>query len=409
MFDLLQGFRIIEGSAFVAAPLGGMTLAQMGADVIRFDALDGGLDYHRWPITKDGRSLYWAGLNKGKRSIRVDLRSAAGRELIHGLLRQPGAGGGILLTNFPARGWLDYETLKAQTRPDLVMVNILGNSDGGSAVDYTINCAMGLPYVTGPASEQAPVNHVLPAWDALTGLAAALAVLAAVRCREHSGAGQLVRVSLADVALWMLGNLGHISEVQINDVDRKASGNDLFGAFGRDFPTKDGRRVMLVAITRQQWKAVAAASGMDGEFRDLEKRLNVDLEQEGDRYRARAEIAALLEPWIANQTLAELAARLSAAGVCWGPYQSFRELVETDPRCSENNPLFRNLEQPGIGSYLVPGLPISFGALDRKPPRRAPALGEHTDEVLREVLELDEATIRGLHTSSIVAGPGNEP
>ena len=79
MVKLLQGLRVVEGTAFVAAPLAGMTLAQMGADVIRFDRIGGGLDHHRWPVTEDNRSLFWAGLNKGKRSIAVDFRPRAAR------------------------------------------------------------------------------------------------------------------------------------------------------------------------------------------------------------------------------------------------------------------------------------------------------------------------------------------
>src|SRR6202161_2103402 len=81
----LHGLRVIEGSAFVAAPLGGMTLAQLGAEVIRFDQIGGGLDHRRWPVTADGESLFWAGLNKGKRSIELDLRSDRGRELASAL------------------------------------------------------------------------------------------------------------------------------------------------------------------------------------------------------------------------------------------------------------------------------------------------------------------------------------
>ena len=79
MPGILDGLRVIEGSAYVAAPLGGMTLAQLGADVIRFDQIGGGLDRNRWPVTDDGQSLFWAGLNKGKRSIQVDLRSDRGQ------------------------------------------------------------------------------------------------------------------------------------------------------------------------------------------------------------------------------------------------------------------------------------------------------------------------------------------
>ena len=78
MTGILAGMRVVEGSAFVAAPLGGMTLAQLGADVIRFDPIGGGLDYNRWPITDEGKSLFWPGLNKGKRSIQIDLGTGAG-------------------------------------------------------------------------------------------------------------------------------------------------------------------------------------------------------------------------------------------------------------------------------------------------------------------------------------------
>ncbi|MBC7938434.1 MAG: CoA transferase, partial [Chitinophagaceae bacterium] len=102
MKGILQGLRVVEGSAFVAAPLGGMTLAQLGADVIRFDPIGGGLDHRRWPVTADGRSLFWAGLNKGKRSIAVDIRKPRGQELLTQIICAPGADAGLFSTNFPA-------------------------------------------------------------------------------------------------------------------------------------------------------------------------------------------------------------------------------------------------------------------------------------------------------------------
>src|SRR5689334_1743419 len=121
---LLAGLRVIEGSAFVAAPSGGMTLAQLGADVIRFDQIGGGIDYQRWPLTADGASLYWAGLNKGKRSLAIDLRSARGRELLTELITAPGPDNGVFLTNFPAAGWMAYEQLRSR-RADLIMLHVL--------------------------------------------------------------------------------------------------------------------------------------------------------------------------------------------------------------------------------------------------------------------------------------------
>src|SRR5919106_126018 len=212
---ILSGMRVVEGSAFVAAPLGGMTLAQLGADVIRFDPIGGGLDARRWPITADGQSLFWAGMNKGKRSVAVDLRSAQGRELLTDLITAPVKDAGLFLTNFPAAGWLDYDRL-AQRRADLVMVNIVGNHDGSSAVDYTVNPATGFPWATGPRNLSVPFNHLLPAWDAITGMMATASLLAAERHRSRSGEGQCVQLALSDVAFWMVANLGKIAEVQIN-------------------------------------------------------------------------------------------------------------------------------------------------------------------------------------------------
>ena len=159
--------RVVEGSAFVAAPLGGLTLAQLGADVIRFDTIGGGLDYARWPVTDDDVSLYWNGLNKGKRSIAINLARPEGRELATALITAPGENAGLFLSNFPESGWLADARLRAR-RPDLVYVNIVGNPDETTAVDYTVNAASGIALATGPVGSSSPVNHALPAWDIAT-------------------------------------------------------------------------------------------------------------------------------------------------------------------------------------------------------------------------------------------------
>ncbi|MFO1128820.1 MAG: CoA transferase [Rhodospirillales bacterium] len=407
MNGILAGMRVVEGSAFVAAPLCGMTLAQQGADVIRFDPLSGGLDSRRWPLTAAGKSLYWVGLNKGKRSIAVDTRTPEGQELVTRLVAEPGDGGGIFLTNFPPVGWMSYERLKA-ARPDLIMLSLTGNPDGSSAVDYTVNCAIGLPFATGPAHGAKPVNpvnHVLPAWDCITGVSAAMAIIAADRHRRISGDGQLIKVSLADVAIAMVGNLGLIAEAQVNHQDHYSFGNYLFGAYGREFETRDDRYIYVVAITPRQWKALCSVTGTGEKMRLIEPLLDVDLTKEGDRFKARDAISAVLAPWFAARTLAEVAAAFDGTGVCWGPYQTFIQMVENDPRCSTANPMFAELDQPGIGRYLVPGSPLDFGAAPRETPRSAPILGQHTDEVLADVLKMGSAEIGRLRDRRIVAGP----
>lgn len=407
MNKILNGLRVIEGAAFVAAPLCGMTLAQQGADVIRFDPIQGGLDAHRWPVTASGKSLYWAGLNKGKRSIAVDTRTSEGREIISALISAPGDGNGIFLTNFPTSGWLGYEALRKK-RDDLIMMNVTGNPDGTTSVDYTLNCAVGFPFVTGPEHGNCavnPVNHVLPAWDIATGLTAAIAILGAERKRRSTGQGQYIKLPLADVAFAMAGNLGYIAEVQINDEDRRSCGNYLYGAYGCNFETRDGRIVYVVAITKKQWDALGEATRLSEKFAALESLLGVDFKREGDRFKVREAISALLAPWFREHTLVEIKREFDDTAVCWGPYQTFRQMVEEDSRCSPGNSLFSMLEQPGIGRYLTPGSPLQFSSEERLPARRAPMLGEHTDEVLQQLLKLSDAQIGALRDKGVVAGP----
>lgn len=392
---------MIEGAAFVAAPSGAMTLAQLGADVIRFDLIGGGLDYRRWPVDQHDNSLFWAGLNKGKRSIAVDFRKPEGQEILARLIGAPGEDAGLFLSNFPARGWLSYESLKRQ-RDDLIYVNLTGDRHGGSAVDYTVNCEVGFPYLTGTGDE--PVNHVLAAWDVITGQTLALGLLAAERHRRKTGAGQFVQLALADVALATLGNLGFIAEAQING-ERDACGNYLYGAYGKDFVTADGRRVMIVGLTGNQWSAIRKATGLNDALDQLGARLGLDLRAEGNRFRAREAITDILAPWFAAHAFKEVCAQLDAHGVCWGKYQTVGELVSSDPECSPANPLFNEIEQPGIGRYLAPGNPLNFAQFARAPVAPAPRLGEHTDQILADDLGLSGAEIGRLHDAGIVAGP----
>jgi len=400
MSGILEGLRIVEGSAFIAAPMAGMTLAQLGADVIRFDDLAGGLDSDRWPVTKDGASIYWAGLNKGKRSIAVDLRNPKGRELLSALITAPGENGGIFSTNMPARGWLAYEEL-SKKRADLIALNIVGDRHGAANVDYTVNSITGFPLVTGPVGHQGPVNNVLPAWDIATAYAAAMAILAAERHRRLTGKGQCIVLPLQDMALAAVSATGYIGEAIVNKVDRPRFGNEIFGTFGRDFRTKDGKYVMICIFSDRHLAALAKAGGFAEAFAKIETEKGVDLKLEADRWNARAELIAVIEPWVASQSAADVAVALRTAGALWAPYKSFREL-STDKEAVLDNPMFTILDQPGIGRYPVAASPVQFAAMPREAPRPAPTLGQHTDEILSGVLGLSGAEIAKLHDEKIV-------
>ena len=402
MYPILEGLRVVEASAFVAAPTGGLTLAQLGADVIRVDPIGGGVDAGRWPLAESGASIYWASLNKCKRSITVNLRAPEGREIVADLVAQPGEGGGCFLTNLPARGALTYDALAAR-RSDVVMVQITGHRDGSTAVDYTVNSAVGFPMVTGPARPDAPVNHVFPGWDVITGLTAAGGILAAMRRRDRTGEGEHITLALSDVGYATVGNLGHIGEAIVNGTERAPIGNDLYGAFGRDFATRDGRRVMVAAITARQWKSLLDAIDGHEAMGHIEAMLGVDLSDEGQRFEARDIIAPMVARWIGARDYDEMRATFDDAGVCWGPYQSFLEMVRDDPRCSTRNPLFEEVDQPGIGRFMMPGSPLEFRHHAREAVRPAPTLGQHTDEILSEMLGLTGARIGELRDGGVVA------
>jgi 2-methylfumaryl-CoA isomerase len=379
---ILAGLRIIELSAFVAAPLGGATLAALGADVIRVDPPGGGIDIDRWPL-HNGRSLYWAGLNQGKRSVTIDTRTDVGQRQVAGLITAPGEGGGIVLTNLPVKGWNSYESL-AKLRRDLIMVVITGDRDGGTAVDYTVNAALGFPWLTGPEGHDGPVNHVLPAWDAMTGYLAALAILAAERHRRLHGEGQLVELSVSDVGLAVAGHLGLIGEAILEPEPRGRFGNDVYGTFGRDFGARDGRRVMVLALTARQWASLGEATGLSRDFAALESQARADFRREADRWIHRKALYEILDPWIARHDLAEIREAFERKGVLWGAYQTPKQLVTEDARASTANPMFSEIDHPGIGTFLTAGSPLRFSAASPVSPCPAPFLGEHTDEVLRE-------------------------
>lgn len=399
---ILNGLRVVEVSAFIAAPIGGMTLAQLGAEVIRIDPIGGNIDYRRWPLAPSGTSLYWTSLNRGKRSIALALDKPEGQEIARALITKPGEDNGILLTNLPASGWMSHKQLSEQ-RNDLIMLRLTGNHDGSGAVDYTVNCATGFPTATGATTD--PINHVLPAWDIAAGLYLSTGLLAAERARRKDGQGRELTLALSDVALASVGNLGYIADVQVNGNVRPPMGNDLYGALGRDFKTKDGRFVMIVAISNRQWRAIGKATGLTDKFAMIGPMMDVDLNTEGGRFEARGAIFALLEHWCASRSLADIRGALDGSGVLWGPYQDFGQLVAEDPRCSEANPMFGRIDQPGAGNILAPAGPLEFVGSGRVPPQPAPVLGQDTDRVLADVLGLSGAAIGKLHDSGTIAGP----
>ena len=396
MYDLLSGLSIIEASSFVASPTAGLYCAQMGAEVIRVDHKAGGLDYDRYMLTKEGRSLSWENLNRAKKSVALDLRSGEGRELLVELSAKTGN----LITNLPEKSFLSHGAIAAR-RPDLVSVRIMGWHDGRQAMDFTVNAASGYPLMCGPEdwdpATAPPVNQVLPAWDFVTGAYCAFALLAGLRHRDASGEGSEIRVPLGDVAIGTMANSGAMAEMLYRGGDRERLGNAIWGAFGRDFRSRDGVRFMVAALTAKQWDGLVAAFDLADEIAELENELNVRF-ADGDRprFEHRHRLFELFGTRSQTYDWHALSDRLTQHGTTFERYRTMHEAAN-DAELVTDNPLFgpspanpSGFEYPATRSFA------NIPTLDAGLPRAAPYLGQHTEEVLADRLGLASGAIGDL-------------
>ena len=402
MNNILSGLRVIESSAFVAVPMAGMTLSQMGAEVIRFDRLEGGLDARRMPYSPSGSSLFWSGMNKGKKSIAVDMKSPKGKELISNLVTAPGKDAGLFLTNLKVKGWLDYETL-SKVRSDIIIVTLTGDRHGRPQVDYTVNPALGIPNITGHEGSADPVANAIPAWDMIAGNMCVSSLLAAERYRLRHGVGQDVEIALKDVAAAAIGHLGMIADSTLNSDDRTKAGNALYGAYGKDFLCADGNRVMIIGLTSRQWSGIVKATDTADQFKKLEMDNNINLQDESIRWQWRHAITQIIEPWFKIRTVKDFADDFDKTGLTWSVFRSVKEALNVDPDLTEDNPLFKKILQPDAGEFLVPRHPANFSKVENSDATPAPALGEHTEEVLGDILNLSDREIANLFDDGVVA------
>jgi 2-methylfumaryl-CoA isomerase len=396
MYSLLSGLTIVEVSSFVASPTAGLYCAQLGAEVIRVDHKAGGLDYDRYMLTAEGRSLSWENLNRAKKSVALDLQSGEGRELLVALA----ASAGNMITNLPEQSFLSHEAVAA-SRPDLVSVRIMGWHDGRQAMDFTVNAASGYPQMTGPAEwderDPPPVNQVLPAWDFITGAYCAFALLAGIRHRDASGEGSELRVPLGDVAIGTMANSGAMAEMLYRGGNRERLGNAIWGAFGRDFRSRDGKRFMVAALTAKQWSGLVAAFGLGEEIAALETELGVRF-ADGDtpRFAHRGRLFALFQRAADRIEWSDLEARLAANACTYERYRTMHEAAN-DPVLVTDNPLFGpSPVNPSGFTYPATRSFANIPGESRGDPRPAPFLGQHTEEVLAEKLGLGSGQIAAL-------------
>jgi len=363
----------------------------------------GGLDYDRFMLTKEGRSLSWENLNRAKKSVALDLRSGEGRELCVELAGKTGQ----CITNLPEKSFLSHSAMAAK-RDDMISVRIMGWHDGRQAMDFTVNAASGYPLMTGPEEwdpETAPpISQPLPAWDFITGAYSAFSLMTALHNRAATGQGAEMRVPLGDVAIGTMANSGTMAEMLYRGGDRQRLGNAIWGAFGRDFQSKDGTRFMVAALTPKQWTGLVAAFDVAQPIAALEKKLSVDFNA-GDRprFENRAALFDIFQTAAEAEDYAALAQRMAAHGCTFENYRSHHEASQ-DPALVDNNPLFG--PSPANPSGFEYPATRSFANMPEREvgdPAPAPYLGQHSEEVLAERLGLSSGAIAKLIDAGTVA------
>ncbi len=356
----LDGLKIFDMSTFVAGPLCTLTLAQLGAEVIRIDPSGGRADTRRWPLAPTGESLYWSNLNRGKDIIALDSSTESGLRALKAIIADSGPGGGIVVSNAVGQPRLGYDELRT-ARADLIHVLIQGKRDGSSAVDYTVNAECGIAAVTGPPTHLGPVNQVLPAWDVACALHAAVAILAADRRRRAGASGQRLEIALRDVAMATMGNLGFFAESRLTGTERPKYGNGVFGLIGGDFEVRDGRRIMVVVVTGRHWAGLLDATGLASVMAALESALGCDFATTGGRFGNRAAINGVLQSWFLSREVAEVRQALDSASLPWSFFATTADACAGELADEgDGPPLLQLVDQPGIGLVPVAASPIRW-------------------------------------------------
>jgi crotonobetainyl-CoA:carnitine CoA-transferase CaiB-like acyl-CoA transferase len=375
---------VLELARYQAGPRGGMLLSDLGAEVIKIEAL-GGEETRRHPPMVRGQSVYFSVYNRGKKSLCLDMRSPKGKEVFSALVGKSD----IVLENFrpgvmAAMGFA-YEPLRA-INPGIILVSVSGFGQYGPytdrpAFDPLGQAMSGLMHLTGQPVGR-PLGTASSVVDRYTALHATIGALAALRHRERTGEGQVVDVCLLDSALTM---------VEIPTSYYLATGEEGGEAGRPPYRAKDGW-VVISAAARDMAARVMRVVGADASAPGADEPLAGSAAPDARRQR--------IEAWCAAHTMEEICATLQAEGVPVAPVRTIPE-VARDPHLSEREMLVK-MDDAVAGEMYLPGATIK---MSRTPGRvgPVPTPGEHTDDVLARVLGYDAAAIGALREARVIA------
>lgn len=372
----LEGVRVLDLSRVLAGPYATMVLADLGADVIKVEHPERGDDTRQWgPPFAGGESAYFLSVNRNKRSIGVDLKSAEGLEKIAGLA----ADADVVIENL-RRGALEklglgYEALK-ELKPDLIYCSITGFGPGQDeerpGYDFLIQARAGIMGITGfPEPEGEPTKVGVAIADIVCGLYAATAILAALRGRDATGEGARIEVPLFESTLGWLANRGQEYLVSGEDRGRMGNGHPTIVPY-QTFDASD-KQIAVAVGNDAQFERLCEAIGREDLAADERFATNPD------RVASRDELVEILQREFSERTADEWVDEIRAAGVPCGPVNTLAEALADEHLSSTD--MLQEIEHPRAGVLRMLASPMLFDG-ERPPVRRPPpTLGQHTEEV----------------------------
>ena len=384
----LTGIKVLDMTQFLAGPYCGMVLADMGAEVIKIESPPGG-DFVRIAIPQiNGVSIYYENMNRGKKSVTINLKTPEGKELFAKLLAEADV---LIENNRPGvmeRLGFGYEQVKIINRR-LIYCSISGFGQTGpyserpgyDLIGQAMSGAMSLTGVPGSI----PLKFGIPIGDVLGGMNGAIGILAALQYRSVSGEGQQIDAALVDslVGSMLTNSMGYI----VNGKIPGRSANRYFNAYPYDsFSAKDGEYVIACG-TDPHFAALAKVMGKpelleDPRFKEfLVRKTNPNMD----------DLKVIIDEWSSDKTVTECVTLIMAAEIPVSPIYDVKQVVE-DPHIREAREMFVNVEHPVAGTITITGNPIKMSATSTTPTKCAPLLGEHNEEIYG-ALGYDKQTI----------------
>jgi crotonobetainyl-CoA:carnitine CoA-transferase CaiB-like acyl-CoA transferase len=403
----LGHLRVLDLTRILAGPWCTQLLADLGADVIKIERPGAGDDTRTWgpPYLKDGagadtgEAAYYLAVNRGKRSVTLDISKPAGQELVRTIARSAD----IFIENYRvgqlARYGLDYATLAAEN-PRLIYCSITGFGQTGpyrdrAGYDFIIQGMGGFMSITGERDDRpggGPQKAGVAVSDLMTGMYATVAVLAALAHRERTGNGQYIDLALMDTMVGMLANMS-MNYLTTGIAPRRAGNAHQNIVPYQVFAAADGHVVIAVGndAQYQRFCEIAARPDLAADPRYV---------RNADRVRNRAELIPILEEIVRAQPMAFWTERLEAAGVPCGPINDIARAL-ADPQVVHRQ-MQIDIAHPLAGAVPLVANPIKMSATPPAYERHPPRLGEHTDEVLRSLAGLSDAQLAALHAAGVL-------